>query len=70
MNKLIAVLTLALATAVMAPRPVAAQHADCTDNYVRCLNDSWELSGWLQTMADVECFADYVGCVRGSIMKK
>jgi hypothetical protein len=69
MKKLIAVLTLAMATAVMAPRPVAAEDGSCTDNYVKCLNDTWYLTGWLQTMADIECFAEYTGCVKRSIMK-
>lgn len=69
MRKLIAVLTLAVATVALAPRPAAAQEADCTKNYVSCLNDSYQLSGWLQTMADLECFAEYTSCVTRGIMK-
>lgn len=69
MTKLIAVLTLAVATVALAPRPMAAQEANCTEDYVSCLNDSYQLSGWLQTLADLECFADYTGCVTQEIMK-
>jgi hypothetical protein len=69
MNKGIAVLTLALATVAFAPRPVAAQEADCTKNYTKCLNDSYELSGVLQKMADIECFSEYLGCVGKSIVQ-
>ena len=69
MRKLIAVLTMVAATMALAPRPATAQEADCTNNYVKCLNDSYELKGFLRLMADVECFADYVGCVAGEIIR-
>ena len=69
MKKLIAVLTLAVATVALGPRPMAAQSADCTTDYVSCLNDTHHLEGWLQTMADLECFAEYSGCVAKKIMK-
>ena len=36
MKQLIAVLTLAVATVALAPRPMAAQDADCTTGYVAC----------------------------------
>jgi len=68
MKKLIAVFTLAVATVALAPRPVAAQHADCSWGYTQCLNDSWELKGILQSMADIECFTDYLGCIRKGIL--
>lgn len=63
MKKTLAVLTLAVAAVALAPRPVTAQEATCTDNYTKCMNDSWMTSGWLETMADIECFGDYVACV-------
>lgn len=68
MRKLVAVLTVVTAAVALAPRPVAAQEAECTDNYVKCLNDTYNLKGLLQVMADVECFADYVGCVAADIV--
>lgn len=70
MRKLVAVLTVVAAAVAFAPRPAAAQEAECTDNYVKCLNDSYHLKGLLQVMADVECFADYVGCVAADIVRK
>ncbi len=69
MRKLIAVLTLALATVALAPRPAAAQEADCTRNYVSCLNDSYDLEGIFQTMADIECFTEYLGCIATEPLK-
>ncbi len=69
MKKLIAVLTLAVTTVALAPRPAAAQEADCTKQYVQCLNDSYDLDGWLQRMADLECFAEYTGCVAKAIVQ-
>lgn len=68
MKKLIAVLTLVVAAAALAPRPAAAQEADCTRNYAQCLNDSYDLPGFLQKMADIECFAEYLGCVSKDIV--
>ena len=64
MMKLIAGLTMMLSVAAFSPQPAAA--ADCTAEYTKCLNDTYELDGWLQVMADVECGADYAAC----IMKK
>ena len=63
MTKLIAVLALAAATVAFSPRPMAAQDADCTRNYTSCLNDSYDMEGILQTMADIECFSEYLGCI-------
>lgn len=69
MKKLIAVLTLAVAMVGFAPRPAVALEASCTDSYVKCLNDSYDLEGILRTMADLECFAEYTGCVAGKIVQ-
>lgn len=43
--------------------PVQAA-ASCLGGYYECLNDSWDTSGFERIMADVECFAGYVGCIR------
>ena len=69
MKKLIAVLTLAVAAVAFVPRPAAAQEANCTDGYVKCLNDSYSLEGILRTMADLECFVEYTGCVAGKLVQ-
>lgn len=68
MRKLIAGLALVAASVGFVPQPAAAQEADCTQNYAKCLNDSYELKGLLLLLADVECFADYVGCVAAEII--
>ncbi|HUG40179.1 MAG TPA: hypothetical protein VMM12_06835 [Longimicrobiales bacterium] len=64
MRKTMLMLTLAATAAASTPRPVAAQ--ECTDGYVKCLNDTHELTGVLQTLADIECFSKYLRCVSGS----
>lgn len=66
MKAMLAVMIGASAVA-FAPQPVAA--SDCTDGYVKCLNDTHDLSGWLQTLADIECAAEYTGCVSQKVIK-
>lgn len=61
MTRLILIVTLALAALPLAARPLAA--SDCTREYAGCLNDAYDLTGALRTMADVECGAAYVGCL-------
>jgi hypothetical protein len=53
------------AVAIVTP---AANAATCVDIYQKCLNDTWNTSGILRTLADLECAAKYVGCVRASIL--
>lgn len=69
MRKLIAVLAMVVAAVAFAPRPASAQQARCTDGYVQCLNDSYQLKGALRLLADIECFADYVGCVAAGVLR-
>ncbi|HEX7119537.1 MAG TPA: hypothetical protein VF212_12155 [Longimicrobiales bacterium] len=38
--------------------------ASCTTSYMWCLNDSYDTRGMLRFLADVECLAEYIGCVR------
>jgi hypothetical protein len=66
MTKLILTLALAMGAATFVPRPLAAD--ECTRAYIQCLNDSYDLTGWFQTMADIECFAGYVGCVAKNVI--
>ncbi|MEJ2504047.1 MAG: hypothetical protein P8177_12185 [Gemmatimonadota bacterium] len=66
MTKLILMLAIAGSAVAFVPQPAAA--AACTDGYVKCLNDSYYLTGVLQKMSDVDCFAEYVGCVRRSLL--
>lgn len=61
MRKLVLTLAMAASAVAFAPGPAAA--ASCTDAYVKCLNDSWYYDAVLQSMADVECSAEYAGCV-------
>ena len=60
MRKMTLLLILAVSAVPFTPRTVAAQ--DCTDGYVKCLNDSHDKSGWIQKMADIECFTKYLRC--------
>jgi hypothetical protein len=62
MTKLILIAATAAVAAVAAPRPVAAE--DCVKGYEQCLNDTYDTSGATRILADIECFAGYVGCVR------
>jgi hypothetical protein len=66
MSKLILMLTVIAGAALVAPSPVAAE--DCTREYMQCLNDTYDLDGWLQTLADIECFAIYTGCVARAVI--
>lgn len=56
-------IALAVGASALAFTPQDAAAAECTDGYHKCLNDSWHYTGISQTMADIECFAEYVGCV-------
>lgn len=62
MTKLVLTLVLAAGAIPFIPQPVAAE-ASCTDQYVKCLNDTWYYEGTLQHMADMECSMEYAGCV-------
>jgi hypothetical protein len=61
MTKLILTLILLAGSAALVPQPVAA--AECTRQYSKCLNDSYDTSGWLRVLADLECGAQYAGCI-------
>lgn len=61
MTKLIIILTVALGAVTLDTSP--AEASTCSIAYVKCLNDSYDLDGALQTMADIECAAEYTGCV-------
>lgn len=57
----------ALLLAVSTVLPAEARASRCVDEYTQCLNDTWDTSGFLRVLADVGCFAEYVGCVRRSL---
>lgn len=58
------IVPLALLAALGAGVPGQARAATCVDGYNKCLNDTYDTSGWTRILADVECFAGYLGCVR------
>lgn len=58
-------LVLLIAGTAVVPAPASA--ASCTEGYMRCLNDSYDTSGLLRVMADMECLFEYVGCVRRKV---
>lgn len=57
--------TLLLAFMLMSglPQLVSAMEASCTTNYMLCINDSGQLPIGFREAGDVECAAEYVGCV-------
>lgn len=65
MMKTMLIAVIAIGTVVFAPQPASAQ--SCVRAYEQCLNDTWDTSGLTRIMADFECFAAYVGCVRRSL---
>jgi hypothetical protein len=54
--------------ALAATTPAAADAATCVDVYYKCLNDTWDTSGITRYLADLECAARYVGCVRKAVV--
>jgi hypothetical protein len=56
---------LALAAAPLAGTPSQAEAASCTEQYLRCLNDAYDLVGShpAEEMADIECGLEWIGCV-------
>lgn len=60
---------MALLIAVGAALPSqAAANTSCGDAYDRCLNDSYDTSGWRRTMADLECGARWARCIKDILM--
>lgn len=55
-------LALVLATGMTIPAPAAA--APCTAGYMKCLNDSYDMRGFAEYLANLECGIGYVGCLR------
>lgn len=46
--------------------PVAA--TSCIEDYMGCLNDSWDLNVILRTIADFACFDDYTVCISRRVL--
>jgi hypothetical protein len=65
MTKLIAMLGIVAMASMFAPQPATAE--ECTRAYEKCLNDTYDTEGWTRVLADFECFAAYIGCVRALI---
>jgi len=59
---------LALLFVLGAGFPGQASASSCTAAYDKCLNDSWDTSGIRRIMADIDCFAEYIGCVKAKII--
>lgn len=66
MTKFMIALTVGASALAFAPQEAAA--TECTENYNKCLNDTWQYTGFTQVLADVECFAEYVGCVGDKVV--
>lgn len=65
MTKLIIILAAAVGTVAIGASPASA--ASCTEQYQKCLNDSWDTEGATRLLADVECAAEYTGCVANKL---
>lgn len=65
MTKLIIVLSVALGAIALDATPASA--ASCTKQYEQCLNDSWDTEGLTRHLADLECGAEYTGCVAAKL---
>jgi hypothetical protein len=57
-----------IAIAGLAIATPAANAATCVQIYEKCLNDTWDTSGFARILADLECAAKYAGCVRAAIL--
>lgn len=60
-------LALVLGGVTVVPEPAQARGAECTRAFERCLNDTWDTKGITRLLADIECTAEYLGCVRNKI---
>lgn len=67
MTKLMLMFTIVAGAALLTPQEVEA--ADCTRQYSQCLNDSYDTSGLLRHLADLECGVRYAACLMDVIMK-
>lgn len=65
MTKLIIILSAALGAVAIGVSPASAE--SCVEQYQKCLNDSWDTSGALRLLADLECGAEYAGCVAAKL---
>jgi hypothetical protein len=69
-NGIFALLIIALVLFATSAKPAAATTAvNCTDQYVKCLNDAskYNDSSVLQSMAETECGFEYTGCVASKL---
>ena len=54
--------------AISAAAPAIARAATtCADAYDKCLNDTWNTSGFTRILADAECGIKYYSCIRKSL---
>ena len=60
--------TVMLMMTLAAGTPAAASAATCVQIYQTCLNDTYDTSGITRILADLECAAKYVGCIRAAVV--
>jgi hypothetical protein len=54
---------LALMIHLAAPNDVAAAGAECTEDYLLCMNDTYQFGdGFVRTLGEAECLGGYLGC--------
>ena len=46
---------------------IASAATSCADAYDKCLNDTWNTSGFSRILADAECGIRYYSCIRKAL---
>lgn len=64
MDRIRWILPLAMLVAFGVGAPEKAEASSCSSAYEQCLNDSWHTEAFTRVLADIDCLAEYVGCVR------
>ncbi|HEX6064827.1 MAG TPA: hypothetical protein VFZ04_11435 [Longimicrobiales bacterium] len=61
--RLFSVFALVAMISALVPRGAFALEASCTETYAACLNVSGQLREPFRSIGDLECGAEYTGCV-------
>lgn len=59
---------LGLVLALVGGWATPAMASGCTEDYMGCLNETWNLNVILRTIADFECFDDYTVCISRGVL--
>lgn len=59
-------LALVIATAMTIPTTATA--APCTAGYMRCLNSSYDMKGFAEYLANLECGISFAACLKAILI--